>query len=100
MLFKPDAQDGGLVGAVACTLQITLWLTIAASPLLLILALTLSLGWLWLGQIAWLHYWPWLLLVAGAAGSLAGAWLAERVRRRYGLLAFYARLMNNPELTR
>ncbi|MFE8711194.1 hypothetical protein [Aeromonas allosaccharophila] len=72
---------------------VALWLGIAASPLLL-------LGWLSLGDQGLLHYWQLLLLVGGVTGAVAGGWLAERVRLRHGLLAFYARLMNNPELNR
>ncbi|BEE05239.1 hypothetical protein [Aeromonas veronii] len=51
---------------------------------------------LWLGIAAS----PLLLLVGGGTGALVGGWLAERVRLHHGLLAFYARLMNNPELNR
>ena len=78
----------------------TLWLAIAASPLLLIVAATMLLGWLLLGDQGLLHYWQPLLLVSGGTGALVGGWLAEWVRLRHGLLAFYARLMNNPELNR
>ncbi|WP_239497817.1 hypothetical protein [Aeromonas allosaccharophila] len=77
-----------------------LWLGIAASPLLLLVAVTMLLGWLSLGDLGLLHYWQLLLLVGGVTGAVAGGWLAERVRLRHGLLAFYARLMNNPELNR
>lgn len=56
------------------------------------------LGWLLLGDQGLLRYWQSLLLVGGVTGVLAGGWLAKRVRLRHGLLAFYARLMNNHEL--
>ncbi|MGN5291484.1 hypothetical protein [Aeromonas sp. 11P] len=79
---------------------VALWLGIAASPLLLLVAATMLLGWLSLGDQGLLHYWQPLLLVGGVTGALVGGWLAERVRLRHGLLAFYARLMNNPELNR
>ena len=79
---------------------VTLWLGIAASPLLLLVAATMLLGWLSLGDQGLQHYWQPLLLVGGVTGAVAGSWLAERVRLRHGLLAFYARLMNNPELNR
>ncbi|WP_421250296.1 hypothetical protein [Aeromonas sp. 600584] len=79
---------------------VTLWLAIAASPLLLLVVATMLLGWLLLGDQGLLHYWQSLLLVGGVTGALVGGWLAERVRLRHGLLAFYARLMNNPELNR
>lgn len=67
-------RESVLQQEVARGVLVALWLGIAASPL--------------------------LLLVAGVTGTLVGGWLAERVRLRHGLLAFYARLMNNPELNR
>lgn len=79
---------------------VALWLGIAASPLLLLVAAIMLLGWLLLGDQGLLHYWQSLLLVGGVTGALVGGWLAERVRLHHGLLAFYARLMNNPELNR
>ncbi|MFM5753254.1 hypothetical protein ACET52_00120 [Aeromonas veronii] len=85
---------------VARGVLVTLWLAIAASPLLLLVVATMLLGWLSLGDQGLLHYWQPLLLVGGVTGALVGGWLAERVRLRHGLLAFYARLMNNPELNR
>ena len=89
-----------LLQGVARGVQVTLWLAIAASPLLLLVAAIMLLGWLLLGDQELLHYWQSLLLVGGVTGALVGGWLAERVRLRHGLLAFYARLMNNPELNR
>ncbi|MFM5083444.1 hypothetical protein ACEUBN_19270 [Aeromonas veronii] len=85
---------------VARGVLVALWLGTAASPLLLLVAATMLLGWLSLGDHGLLHYWQPLLLVGGVTGALVGGWLAERVRLRHGLLAFYARLMNNPELNR
>lgn len=85
---------------VARGVLVALWLGIAASPLLLLVAATMLLGWLSLGDHGLLHYWQPLLLIGGVTGALVGGWLAERVRLRHGLLAFYARLMNNPELNR
>ncbi|MGL5376038.1 MAG: hypothetical protein ACRDA6_16850 [Aeromonas veronii] len=85
---------------VARGVQVALWLEIAASPLLLLVAAIMLLGWLLLGDQELLHYWQSLLLAGGVTGALVGGWLAERVRLRHGLLAFYARLMNNPELNR
>lgn len=85
---------------VARSVLVALWLAIAASPLLLLVAAIMLLGWLLLGDQELLHYWQSLLLVGGVTGALVGGWLAERVRLRHGLLAFYARLMNNPELNR
>ncbi len=67
------ADKGGLVQqGVAKGVLLVLWLAMAACPLLLTMAIAI----------------------------LAGCWLAERVRRNDGLLACYARLMNNPELNR
>lgn len=85
-------RESVLQQGVAQGVLVALWLGIAASPLLLLVAATMLLGWLSLGDQGLLHYWQSLLLVGG--------WLAERVRLRHGLLAFYARLMNNPELNR
>ncbi|MFM5648400.1 hypothetical protein ACET7Q_09340 [Aeromonas veronii] len=85
---------------VARGVLVALWLGIAASPLLLLVAATMLLGWLSLGDQGLLHYWQPLLLVGGVTGALVGGWLAERVRLHHGLLAFYGRLMNNPELNR
>ncbi|MFB2866053.1 hypothetical protein [Aeromonas sp. MdU4] len=93
-------SGSALQQGVARSLLVALWLGIAASPLLLLVAATMLLGWLLLGDQGLLHYWQSLLLVGGVTGALAGGWLAERVRIRHGLLAFYARLMNNPELNR
>ncbi|HHQ4519959.1 hypothetical protein ACK37F_08050 [Aeromonas veronii] len=93
-------RESVLQQGVARGVLVTLWLAIAASPLLLIVAATMLLGWLSLGDHGLLHYWQPLLLVGGVTGALVGGWLAERVRLRHGLLAFYARLMNNPELSR
>ena len=93
-------RESVLQQGVARGVLVTLWLAIAASPLLLLVAATMLLGWLSLGDHGLLHYWQPLLLVGGVTGALVGGWLAERVRLRHGLLAFYARLMNNPELNR
>lgn len=95
-------RESVLQQGVARGLLVALWLAIAASPLLLLVVATMLLGWLLLGDQGLLHYWQSLLLVGGVTGAVAvaGGWLAERVRLRHGLLAFYARLMNNPELNR
>ncbi|MBL0446964.1 hypothetical protein JD509_15990 [Aeromonas veronii] len=93
-------RESVLQQGVARSVLVTLWLVIAASPLLLLVVATMLLGWLLLGDQELLHYWQSLLLVGGVTGALVGGWLAERVRLRHGLLAFYARLMNNPELNR
>lgn len=93
-------RESVLQQGVAQGVLVALWLGIAASPLLLLVAAIMLLGWLLLGDQELLHYWQPLLLVGGVTGALVGGWLAERVRLRHGLLAFYARLMNNPELNR
>ncbi|MGH1410044.1 MAG: hypothetical protein ACRAUW_11040 [Aeromonas sp.] len=93
-------RESVLQQGIARGVLVTLWLVIAASPLLLLVAAIMLLGWLLLGDQGLLHYWQSLLLVGGVTGALVGGWLAERVRLRHGLLAFYARLMNNPELNR
>ncbi|WP_234915767.1 hypothetical protein [Aeromonas veronii] len=93
-------RESVLQQGVARGVLVTLWLAIAASPLLLLVVATMLLGWLSLGDQGLLHYWQPLLLVGGVTGALVGGWLAERVRLRHGLLAFYARLMHNPELNR
>ncbi|WP_254204466.1 hypothetical protein [Aeromonas sp. FDAARGOS 1405] len=93
-------RESVLQQGVARGVLVTLWLAIAASPLLLLVVATMLLGWLLLGDQELLHYWQPLLLVGGVTGALVGGWLAERVRLRHGLLAFYSRLMNNPELNR
>ncbi len=93
-------RESVLQQGVARGVLVALWLGIAASPLLLLVAATMLLGWLSLGDQGLLHYWQSLLLVGGVTGAVAGGWLAERVRLRHGLLAFYAWLMNNPELNR
>ncbi|MCS3832246.1 hypothetical protein HNP10_000961 [Aeromonas veronii] len=93
-------RESVLQQGVARGLLVVFWLAIAASPLLLLVAATMLLGWLLLGDQGLLRYWQVLLLVGGVTGALAGGLLAERVRLRHGLLAFYSRLMNNPELNR
>jgi FtsH-binding integral membrane protein len=40
---------------------------------------------------------PWALLLGGA-GFVGGIWLAERIRRRRGLLRTFGRLRSTPEL--
>ncbi len=93
-------RESVLQQGVARSVLVALRLGIAASPLLLLVAATMLLGWLSLGDHGLLYYWQPLLLVGGVTGALVGGWLAERVRLRHGLLAFYGRLMNNPELNR
>lgn len=95
------ADKGGLVQqGVAKGVLLALWLAMAACPLLLTMAIAILAGWGWLGDEGLLQHWPRLLLAGGLIGGVAGCWLAERVRRNDGLLACYARLMNNPELNR
>ena len=85
---------------VASGLLVTIWLLIAASPLLLVGMTAMMGGWFVLGDEGLLHHWSLLLLAGGVVGALAGCFLAERIRRRHGLLPFYARLLNNPKLNR
>lgn len=60
---------------VARGVLVALWLGIAASPLLLLVAATMLLGWLSLGDHGLLHYWQPLLLIGGVTGrSLAAGW--------------------------
>ncbi|HHQ4893440.1 TPA: hypothetical protein ACSP31_001444 [Aeromonas veronii] len=57
---------------VARSVLVALWLGIAASPLLLLVAAIMLLGWLLLGDQELLHYWQPLLLVGGVTGALVG----------------------------
>ncbi|MGL5556974.1 MAG: hypothetical protein ACRDC8_16955, partial [Aeromonas veronii] len=79
-------RESVLQQGVAQGVLVALWLGIAASSLLLLVAATMLLGWLSLGDQGLLHYWQSLLLVGGVTGALVGGWLAERVRLRHGLL--------------
>ena len=65
-------RESVLQQGVGCGVLVALWLGIAASPLLLLVAATMLLGWLSLGDQGLLHYWQPLLLVGGVTGAVAG----------------------------
>lgn len=81
---------------IGSLLAVALWLTVWLSPLLLTMAAGCLLVWAVQGD----DYLRTVLLIAGAIGLLPALWLTERVRRRHGVLNFYAMLMNNRELNR
>lgn len=56
---------------VASGLLVTIWLLIAASPLLLVAMTAMMGGWFVLGDEGLLHHWPLLLLAGGVVG---GGW--------------------------
>ena len=61
-------RESVLQQGVARGVLVALWLGIAASPLLLLVAATMLLGLLSLGDQELLHYWQLLLLVGGVTG--------------------------------
>lgn len=67
-------RESVLQQGVARGVLVVLWLGIAASPLLLLVAATMLLGWLSLGDHGLLHYWQPLLLIGGVTGVLVGGW--------------------------
>ncbi len=62
-------RESVLQQGVARGVLVALWLGIAASPLLLLVAAIMLLGWLLLGDQELLHYWQSLLLVGGVTGG-------------------------------
>lgn len=83
---------------IGSLLAVALWLTVWLSPLLLAMAAGCMLVWAVQGDDYLVMHFRTVLLTAGAVGLLPALWLTERVRRRYGVLNFYAMLMNNKEL--
>ncbi|MFZ3401759.1 hypothetical protein LCG94_00250 [Aeromonas salmonicida] len=83
---------------IGSLLAVALWLTVWLSPLLLAMAAGCMLVWAVQGDEYLVRHFRTVLLTAGAVGLLPALWLTERVRRRYGVLNFYAMLMNNKEL--
>lgn len=76
------------------SLLAALWLCTVLSPALLLALLVLCL-------LALLDiWWPWLPLWCGLLGVLPGIAWAEIIRRRTGLLPFYAHLLHMPQLLR
>ncbi|MBZ6074491.1 hypothetical protein [Aeromonas schubertii] len=75
------------------------WLLLLLSPLLLMLALSFVTSLLTLGGEVTLTNWP-LVLVSSLAVSLPVAVvITEWVRRRYGVIALFGRLLHQTELT-
>ncbi|AXV33884.1 hypothetical protein BFW41_08115 [Aeromonas hydrophila] len=85
---------------IGSLLAVALWLTVWLSPLLLTMAVGCLLVWAVQGDDYLVMHLRTVLLIAGAIGLLPALWLTERVRRRHGVLNFYAMLMNNKELNR
>ena len=83
---------------IGSLLAVVLWLTVWLSPLLLTMAAGCMLVWAVQGDDYLVMHFRTVLLIAGAVGLLPSLWLTERVRRRHGVLNFYAMLMNNKEL--
>ncbi|AGM44628.1 hypothetical protein [Aeromonas hydrophila] len=85
---------------IGSLLAVVLWLTVWLSPLLLTMAAGCLLVWAVQGDDYLVMHLRTVLLIAGAIGLLPALWLTEQVRRRHGVLNFYAMLMNNKELNR
>ncbi|WCH28913.1 hypothetical protein [Aeromonas salmonicida] len=83
---------------IGSLLTVALWLTVWLSPLLLAMVAGCMLVWAVQGDDYLVMHFRTVLLTAGAVGLLPALWLTEQVRRRYGVLNFYAMLMNNKEL--
>lgn len=66
------------------------WIKLFLSPVLVAILLMVVLS-------VWNGYTHWYLLLL-VAGIIAGIWLAERIRRKYGTSNYYTSLADTPDL--
>jgi hypothetical protein len=85
---------------ITMMLAALLWLALWCCPVLALLAVVLLVNGLLFGGPALVTHWPQILVSALIPAALIGGYLTERVRREFGLLNLYARLLRSPELGR
>ena len=83
---------------IGSLLAVELWLTVWLSPLLLAISAGCMLVWAVQGDDYLVMHFRTVLLTAGAVVLLPALFFIFLVRMRYGVLNFYAMLMNNKEL--
>ena len=85
---------------MAGLLEALLWLALLHCPLLAMVALAFGLDAALFGGQALVEEWRLIAVTALVCALPMAVYLTERVRREFGLLNFYARLLRNPELGR
>ena len=85
---------------IAGLLAALLWLGLLLCPLLGMLALAFGLDALLFGGQSLVEQWRLIAVTALVCALPMAVYLTERVRREFGLLNLYARLLRNPELGR
>ena len=81
-------------------LEALLWLGLLLCPLLAMLALAFGLDAALFGGQSLVEQWRLIAVTALVCALPMAVYLTERVRREFGLLNLYARLLRNPELGR
>ena len=77
-----------------------MWLALLLCPLLAMLALAFGLDAALFGGQVLVAQWRLIAVTALVCALPMAVYLTERVRREFGLLNLYARLLRNPELGR
>ena len=85
---------------IAGLLAALLWLVLLLCPLLAMLALAFGLDAALFGGQVLVAQWRLIAVTALVCALPMAVYLTERVRREFGLLNLYARLLRNPELGR
>lgn len=85
---------------IAGLLAALLWLGLLLCPLLAMLALAFGLDAALFGGQVLVTQWRLIAVTALVCALPMAVYLTERVRREFGLLNLYARLLRNPELGR
>ena len=85
---------------IAGLLAALLWLALLLCPLLAMLALAFGLDAALFGGQVLVAQWRLIAVTALVCALPMAVYLTERVRREFGLLNLYARLLRNPELGR
>ena len=85
---------------IAGLLAALLWLVLLLCPLLAMLALAFGLDAALFGGQVLVAQWRLIAVTALVCALPIAVYLTERVRREFGLLNLYARLLRNPELGR
>ena len=85
---------------IAGLLAALLWLGLLLCPLLAMLALAFGLDAALVGGQVLVAPWRLIAVTALVCALPMAVYITERVRREFGLLNLYARLLRNPELGR
>ena len=85
---------------IAGLLAALLWLGLLLCPLLAMLALAFGLDAALFGGQVLVAPWRLIAVTALVCALPMAVYITERVRREFGLLNLYARLLRNPELGR